>query len=463
MRSTKMGAAIVAATASLMLASGAASAAGRHAIREGRHAAGGCRVTLNVAPRLVTDGEPALAFGRLSCRGANEEASQTVTLYGASAGSLGPPAYTVLGTTTTDAHGLYQLSTGDLSTNSLFYVVADGAQSGRRAVKVAAQVELKGPPEGVVPDTLRTGRRNSVEFTGTVSPADVGALVILQRQNAIKGNEWHRIGRGVEVNGEGHFSIVHTFVVAGDANIRVVVRNGFRNHGLHNVVSPSNILSYEIVQAQNPQLTIASSANPISYGQSTTISGVLAGGANTEVRLLARAATQVGYTPVGEVKTDGSGDYAFAPQMPLVNTYYRVEGAGRSSAVLFEGVKFVLTAGASATTVAAGQPLTFSGTVTPEEVGHAIYLERLNATGTNYHVIEVATVTAGTTPGTSVYSIVHTFYNEGTSVVRIKIPGGPQNATTNSAPFTISVTPPVPSVLTPEAPGNSTLPPEGQI
>jgi uncharacterized cupredoxin-like copper-binding protein len=451
MRSTKLIVALLAAAASLMLASAAASAAGRHAFRIGKHSSAGCRVSLNVAPRLVTDGEPALAYGRLSCRGANGEASQTVTLYESSPGIA--PTYTAVGTTTTDTQGFYQLSTGALSVNSVFYVVADSAQSGRRAVRVAAQVEVKGPPEGVVPDTLRTGRRNSVEFTGTVSPAEVGALVFLQRQNAIKGNEWHRIGRGVEVNKEGHFSIVHTFVVAGDANIRVVVRNG-----VHNVISPSNILSYEIVQSQNPQLTIESSANPISYGQSTTISGVLAGGANTEVRLLARSATQVGFTPVGEVKTDGSGDYTFPAQMPLVNTYYRVEGAGKSSAVVFEGVKFVLTAGASATTVPAGQSLTFSGTVTPEEVGHVVYLERLNVTGTNYHVIEIGTVGPGST-----YSIVHTFYNEGTSTVRIKIPGGPQNATTDSAPFTITVTAPVPSTLTPEAPGNSTPPPAGEL
>ncbi len=460
MRSTKLIVALLATAASLMLASAAASAAGRHALRTGKHSSGGCRVSLSVAPRLVTDGEPALAFGRLSCGGPNEEASQTVTLYESSPGVA--PAYTAVGTTTTDPHGFYQLSTGALSVNSTFYVVADGAQSGRRIVRVAAQVELKGPPEGVVPDTLSTGRRNDVEFTGTVSPGDVGALVFLQRQNAIKGNEWHRIGRGVEVNKEGRFSIVHTFVVAGDANIRVVVRNG-----IHNVISPSNILSYEIVQAQNPQLTIESSANPISYGQSTTISGVLAGDANTEVKLLARAATQTGYTPVGEVKTNGAGNYTFPAQTPLANTYYRVQGAGKSSAVLFEGVKYVLTASVSAATVpastaaatvAAGQTLTFSGTVTPEEAGHAIYLERLNATGTSYHVVEVGTVGAGST-----YSIVHTFYNLGTSTVRIKIPGGPQNATTNSAPFTITVTAPVPSALTPEAPGNSTQPPEGQI
>ncbi len=267
MRSFKLAAAVAAAVGSLALSGAAASAAGRHAGQGGRRS-GGCRVTLNVAPRLITAGESALAFGHMSCRTPNEEDGQTVTLYESSASS---PGFSVAGTTTTDAHGFYQLSTGALTVNSIFYVTAGRAQSGQRVVKVAAQVTLSGPPEGVVPTNLRTGRHNRVTFIGTVSPADAGALVVLQRQNAVKGNEWHRIDLGV-VGKEGSFSITHTFVVPGPANIRVMVHSGRRN-----IASPSNILSYEISQAQNPSLTIESSANPISYGQSTTISGAVAG------------------------------------------------------------------------------------------------------------------------------------------------------------------------------------------
>jgi hypothetical protein len=447
MRSTRLVTGVLAAAASLMLFSAAASAHARNGVRAGRRSSGGCRLSLDVAPRLATEGEVALAWGRLSCEGP----SQTVTLYESSAG--GTPGYTAVGTTGTETDGDYHLSTPVLSTNSVFYVVAGAAQSPHRSVRVAAQVELKGPPEGVVPDTLRTGHHNDVEFTGTVSPASGGTIVVLQRQNAANGDEWHRIGRPAVVNKEGRFSIRHNFVVPGDANIRVVVRDGRRN-----AASPSNVLSYEIVQAQNPQLTIESSANPLSYGQSTTISGVVAGAAGAKVRLLARASKQVGYTPVAEAETNGSGAYTFAPQTPLANTFYRVEGAGRSSAIVFEGVKYVLTAAVTETTVPAGKPLEFSGTVAPEEKGHVVYLERLNATGTSYHVIEVGVVGEG-----SKYSIVHTFFNEGTNVVRIKIPGGPQNATTDSAPFTITVTAPVPSALTPETPGNSAQPPVGQV
>jgi hypothetical protein len=449
MRSFKVTVAIVAVAASLTGGSAAALAAGRH-VRRLEGSAGGCRVTLNVAPRVITSGEAPLAFGHLACRGPNEEAGQAVTLYESSVSS---PGFSVAGTTTTDAHGFYQISPAALETNSIFYVVADGAQSGRRGVRVAAEVKLEGPPEGVVPTDLRTGRHNKVTFTGSVSPADAGAVVALQRQNAVRGTDWHRINPLATVNGEGKFTIAHTFVVAGPANIRVVVRSDRRN-----IPSPSNILTYEIVQAQNPALEIESSANPISYGQSTTISGVAKEAPNTTVELLARSVGQIGFTKVGEVKTDTTGHYTFPAQTPLVNTFYRVEGAGKSSAVLFEGVKYVLTAGASAPTVESGQSVTFSGAVSPAEAGHEIYLERENAAGTNFHVVQIGEVTAAGT-----YSIVHAFYGIGTSNMRIKIPGGPQNASTDSQVFQIEVTPAPPASLTPEAPGNSNLPPEGQV
>ncbi len=450
MRSSKLAVAVVAAATSLVLGSAAASAAGGHR-RAHAGPAAGCRVTLNVAPRRLTAGESALAFGYVACANSSEDANQTVTLHEAAAPA---PAYSVAGTATSSSRGFYEINVSPLTVNSSFYVTAANAQSPRRNVKVAAQVEVKGPPEGVVPDELRTGRQNRVTFTGTVSPADEGALLVLQRQNAVNGNEWHRIGLG-SVGKGGSFSISHRFLVPGDANLRVVVRSAGRN-----IPSPSNILSYEIVQAQNPQLTIESSADPISYGQSVTISGVLTKMPNTAVRLFARSALQGAYAPVGEVKTNSSGEYKFLPQTPLVNTFYRVESAGESSAVLYEAVKYVLTAGVSSPTVQSGQPLTFSGTVTPGESGHVVYLERENAGGIGeFHVIEVGTVSSGGT-----YSIVHTFYGVGTEVVKIKLPGGPLNGTTDSQTFTIPVTQATSlATITPEAPGNSTLPPEGQL
>ncbi len=91
--------------------------------------------------------------------------------------------------------------------------------------------------------------------------------MILQRQNEVRGNGWHPIGRTI-VNSTGEFALTHVFWVPGASEIRVLVRSNKRN-----VVSPSNTLSYDISQAQNPSLTILTSADPISYGGSAVIGG----------------------------------------------------------------------------------------------------------------------------------------------------------------------------------------------
>ena len=118
----------------------------------------------------------------------------------------------------------------------------------------------------------------------------------------------------------------------------------------------------------------------------------------------------------------------------------------------------MLTAEVSSTTVEAGQPVNFSGTVAPDDSGHVIYLEAENASHTAFHVIQVARVLPGST-----YLIVHQFYVPGTKVVRIEVPGGPGNGRAVSQPFTIEVTPAPASALAPEAPGNTSQPSAGQV
>jgi hypothetical protein len=457
MRSIKLTTAIAAAASLLCMAPALAAAAGRHAGRRDRPASG-CRVSLAVAPRMLYAGQKATAVGVLSCAEAGAAGAQSVTLY---EGSLVTPGYTVAGTATTEANGAYKIeTTSPLSANSRFYVLAGSAQSPYRTVKVIALVTLKGPAEGAqLQAGLRTGRRNTVVFTGTVSPADIGAEVVLQRQDALTGNEWHRIGGGLVAAGanptEGTFSIRHTFVVPGDANVRVLLRSQRRN-----VASPSNVLTYEISQAQNAAITIHSSADPITYGQPVTISGAIAAGSGATATLLARTIHQRGFAPVAEVKANAQGDYEFPAQSPIDSTLYEVQSNGRSSAVLYEGVRDVLTASvAPGTSVQVGQTLTFSGTVSPERNGHVIYLEREDGLHPGFfHVVEISTIT-GTT-----YSIEHTVYEVGTSVFRVRIPGDAQNGGGASQPFTITVAPaPSASAVTPEAPGNSTLPAEGQV
>jgi hypothetical protein len=444
MRIRKLASVAVAAIALLAPLAPAAASAYKHSSPGGR-----CRIDLSVAPREITAGDPILAYGRLFCARRAGAAGRTVRLF---EHALGKPGYTLVQSTTTGPLGFYELTQTGVDTNSAFYVRSHGAQSGRRLVRVAAQVTLGGPPEGT---QLLTGAANAVTFTGTVTPADAGARVILQRQNALTGNEWRRIDSGT-VGPEGAFTIAHTFVVPGDANLRVIVRSPGTN-----IPSPSNPLEYEISQAQNPQLTIDASSDPIAYGQSVTIGGVAAGLANTPVTLLARTARQHGFGPVAEVTTNAGGEYTFPAQSPVYSTFYEVKSGAKSSAVksavLYEGVKDVLTAEVSPSTVQAGQALTFKGTVAPEHAGHIVYLERQNASGDGFHVVQVATIGAG-----SSYTIVHTVYDAGTKVFRVRVPGDPENEGAVSAPFTIQVTPAPASTLTAEAPGNSSLPAAGQ-
>jgi len=449
MRSHKLTSAVLAAAALMSLGTAGAASARTPRIKGQSGIPGAnCRVVLNVAPRLITAGESVLAYGHAVCPQGGE-GGQTVTLYQRVAGS---PGYAVAGTTTTDAKGFYQLTTAAQTTNSLFYAAVGSSRSINRPMKVAALVTLTGPPETKqLLSGIKTGRRNAVTFTGTVSPVEAGALVVLQRENAIKGNEWHPIERSI-VNSTGSFAITHVFVVPGASDIRVLIKANRRN-----VASPSNVLTYQISQAQNPSLTILSASDPIPYGGSTVISGKLAGEPNTVVTLAGHAAHDP-FVTIATTKTDGEGNYTFPAQSPVTSTFYKVSGGGRTSAILYQGVKYVLTAAASPTTVTSGEAVTFSGTVTPARAGHTIYLERQNVSGMGFHVVSVGTVNADGS-----YSISRVFYAPGTEVLRVKIPGDPENGGSASAPFTITVTPlSTPSKLTPEPQGNSTLPPEGQ-
>jgi hypothetical protein len=229
------------------------------------------------------------------------------------------------------------------------------------------------------------------------------------------------------VGSGGSFTIVHTFRVPGDANVRVLVPRTRRH-----LASPSNVLGYQISQAQNPALTLNPSADPIAAGQSVTLSGTLANGAGQQVMLFAKSRGG-GFTQVGQTAAGSSGNYSFT-QSPLFNTIYQARAAGKNSAQVFEGVKDVLTAQVSATTVNAGDPVVFSGTVTPDKTGHVIYLQRQNPSGSGFHTVQVAFVGQG-----SAYSMSRRLFTPGTKVFRVFIPGGPFNQGAASAPFTINV------------------------
>jgi hypothetical protein len=461
MRSIKLTWALAAIAASAAVLFPATASARHHASRNAaRHAAGtgGCRVPINVAPRFIETGEATVVFGELTCP-TQPPAGQTVTVYGQSAG--GPPA-SALGTTTTDEHGNFAFTTPVLQSNSQFYAIVYGVQSAHRGVKVSPKITVAGPPDGsqlftgggpfIRSHLRRHGLSNKVVFSGTVSPPDAGAVVALQRESSVGGEEWHRIGWSTVGQG-GTYSIVHTFAVPGEANIRVVVRAPRRN-----APGASESLSYEISQAQNPALTIESSADPISYGQPVTVSGKIDSATPTPLTLLARTRLQHGFVAVATSTSGAGGAYSFPVQTPTQSTFYKVTGAGKSSSRLFEGVRYGVTASASASSIAAGQPVTFSGAVTPAHEGHPVYLQALSGSSVGYHTVEVAKVAHDGT-----FAIAHSFYAAGARKLRVKVPGDPENQGAATLAVALEVTPAPAVALTPEAPGNSTQPAQGHF
>lgn len=427
-------------SAALALTAPSAALAHRHRFH------GLCRIQMHVAPHHTTAGEPVLVFGRLRCPGGNE-AGQAVQLFHHLTGQQG---FSYVQSTTTNSEGYYEFAPADgvIESSRSFFVVSGHARSRTQQVRVSAQVTLSGPAEG---SQLLTGKPNQVTFTGTVKPADVGAEVVLQRQDAENGQSWHHIGQ-TTVAADGTFTLPHTFIVPGDANIRALVRSQGRN-----VPSTSNVIAYEISQAQNSALSIEASADPIVVGGSVTLAGKLAGvSAATPVQLLAHT-HRSHFTVVAETSTNASGEYSFAAQSPVHSTFYKVKGGGQTSAVLFEGVHDVLSLEPPASSVQQGQPLQVSGSVSPQHEGHVIYLEAQNASGGGFHVIQIGFLGAGST-----YVLQHQFYVLGDRVLRVFIPGGPENEGAASSTFTVDVTPAPLPALTPEPEANSSEPPEGQ-
>jgi hypothetical protein len=460
MRSIKLTWALAAIAVTAALAPAVASATGRVPRHAGRRAAGtrGCRLHINVAPRFIETGESTVVFGAFTCPASTPTAGQTVAVLAHSAAGTPNGA---LGTTTTDEHGNYAFTTPALQSNSQFYATTDGIHSAHRAVMVSPKVTITGPPDGsqlftgggpfVRSHLRRLGLSNKVVFSGAVSSADEGAVVALQRENSVGAEEWRGIAWSTVGQG-GTYSIVHTFAVPGDANIRVVVHARKRN-----APGASEPLSYEISQAQNPALTIESSADPISFGQPVTIGGKIESAAPVALILLSRTRLQHDFVPVATTTSGAGGAYSFPVQTPTQSTFYKVTGAGKTSSRLFEGVRYGLTASASASSVAAGQPVTFAGTVTPAHEGHPVYLQALNGSGVGFHTVGVATVGHDGT-----FAVMHAFYTAGTRKLRVKIPGDPENQGAATPPIQLEVTPAPAAALTPEAPGNSTPPAEGR-
>jgi hypothetical protein len=392
------------------------------------NASGKCQVNIDASSHRITAGETVSISGKLTCPSGANAAAQQVAVDERESGA-GPSGFTAAGTVTTQADGSFKLTPPAFDTNKIFRI-REGSHGAHTVVRVAPLITISGPAPGTQASAVGGrlhAKRARARFTGTVSPIDTGALVALQVAHVTANEQWRTVALG-RVASDGTYSVAHIFRTPGPMNVRTIVHTSKRN-----VPAVSEPLPYTAVQPQNPQLTIEISAGPISFGQTVTISGVAAGAANGPVTLLASTRGSA-FSTVATATTDAKGNYTFTQATPE-NTYYRVTDATTRSTTLFEGVEFALAAGAAPDTTQAEQELTFSGTLAPAHAGQIVRLERENASGIGFHVVDVGTVDAA-----SSYTITHTFAAAGTAVLRIKIPGDGQHQSAASTPFSVSVT-----------------------
>lgn len=410
---------------------GRSSDAQRHA-----RSRGGCALTLQASSDLVAAGQTVTLSGYLACPGGIGASGETVTIsqHQRIGGVSSPSELTAM----TEADGSFEMTSTALTAKTVFVARSAFAHhNARTVVKVAPTITLEGPAASG--SQLAVGRYllgahgrdrlagNRFTFTGAVSPAATGAQVALQREYDTAGEQWRTIAFG-RVGAEGHYSITHGFRIAGSVSVRVVA--GAKGE----LRTASEPISYEIVQAQNPRLTIDSSADPTDSGEPVTIAGIATGAANQEVTLLSRTPGQP-FAPVTKAEVGGGGAYTFTVA-PTENTYYEVlDGAGETSSKLFQGVRYQLDPSAPPSTVQDGTQVSFSGTVVSAPPGQAVVLERQNGPGLGFHP-----VASGAVGVEGAYSIAYTFSGAGSRVMRLRIPGGAQTEGTTSAPFTIVVT-----------------------
>lgn len=387
-----------------------------------------CAVTVAASSRVVTAGETATISGLVSCPADVPAADRKVDIYESQPGvqqAAGTPV-----SVSAAADGSYSFTSAALDANTLFRVHL-GRSGAHTIVKVAPRVTLSmagaSAQASVLAGSSRRTRRERVTFLGTVEPYQANAQVELQVAYASAPDQWRTVAYG-HVGQDGSYSIAHGFHTPGATMVRAVA-----HAGKHKVPAASEALAYDAAQPQNPQLTIFSTPDPVTAGQTVTITGVAAGPAGETVTLLAR--TPGGpLAPVATATTDGEGKYTFT-QAPLQSTYYRVKDSSTASTLLFEPVRLAVLPDAIAASVKVGQPVVFTGALAPAGAGLSVRLERENVSGTGF-----VPVASAVSDAESHYEISGSFAKAGSYTMRVKVPNDGNHAASASAPFTVEVT-----------------------
>ena len=391
-------------------------------------------VSIHAVPQHIIAGESVLIFGQLK---GPDHANQPITLYH----RINPnPGFTVIGHTRTNANGQYEFTReeGIVDTNREWFVRGPGVTHSRTVhERVDALVSLAASSAGGL-------TRHPIVFSGHVTPDHTGGVVALQQQKG-SSDVWHTI-QVARIGAGSNYTMSHAWRVPGAYDVRVKFRGDARN-----TPAVSDITSVVIEQTEVPGFTINTSDPIVTNGQAVTISGVLdspgstTGEPNTSVSLFEKVPQSGGpYREVMTTTTGADGSYSFANLTSNTNELYLVRttfAPRRHTAVLFEGVQDVVTMSSSSSTSTVDGHIVFTGSVSPDKAGHAIYLQKLGKDG-DWHTVEVRFVNNAST-----FQFGWTFGTAGTKEFRARITGGPANVGGASAPVTIVVSQPPLSTL----------------
>jgi hypothetical protein len=391
-------------------------------------------LTIHAVPQHIIAGESVLIFGQLK---GPDHANQLITLYH----RINPnPGFTVIGQARTNVNGQYEFTRqeGIVDTNREWFVRGPGATHSRTVhERVDALVSLAASSAGGL-------TRHPIVFSGHVTPDHTGGVVALQQQKG-SSDDWHTI-KVARIGAGSNYTISHAWRVPGAYDVRVRFRGDARN-----TPAVSDIASVVIEQTEVPGFSISTSDPIVQNGQAVTISGVLdssgstTGEPNTSVSLFQKVPRRNGpYQEVNTTTTGADGSYSFANVVSGTNELYLVRttfAPRRHTAVLFQGVQDVVTMSSSSSTSTVDGHVVFTGSVSPDKAGHAIYLQKLAKDG-DWHTVEVRFVNSAST-----FQFGWTFGTAGTKEFRARITGGPANVGGASAPVTIVVSQPPLSTL----------------
>ena len=189
----------------------------------------------------------------------------------------------------------------------------------------------------------------------------------------------------------------------------------------------------------NRGLTINATPNPIIAGEGVLIYGQLRGGdvAGQPVKLYHRINPSPQFSLIGKTTTDKFGFYAFTRAEGIVytNRSWFVRGlAGAHSRTVHERVSAEVTLQANMTSADTGQPIVFSGHVTPNHAFQRVFLQVQKGATNNW--LTVASTRLG--PGSN-YAISHHWRMPGERVVRVLFPGDRRNIEGASDPLSITI------------------------